>query len=140
MSLRKTFATDPGVEKTGIELDYGEGRVLRIARAGGANVAYAKVLAQLTKPHRKLIQLEMLGNDKAQEIMKEAYAKAVVIGWAGVTWDDIRGDGNQDLAPFTVENCVELFTTLPDLFADVQEQASRAVLYRSVTDEGDLGN
>ncbi len=139
MSLYTQFETDREIEKTGIVLDYGfnskkQPIQIRIARAGGANERYSKLLELRTKPYRRQIQNETLENAVAEKITKEVYAQTVVLGWTGVE----DRDGND--MPFTQENCVKLFTDLPDLWSDVQSQSTRASLFRAEILEADAKN
>ncbi len=138
-SLYNQFKTDPELEKNGLWLEYGpnskkQEQRIRIARAGGANSQFQKRMEALTKPYRRQIQTEIIGNDVVQRLMRQAYAETVVLGW-----ENIEGPDGADM-PFTVENCVQLFTDLPDLFTDVQEQAQKAVLFRAEVREADSGN
>ena len=139
MSLYTQFETDREIEKTGIVLDYGfnskkQPIQIRMARAGGANERYSKLLELRTKPYRRQIQNETLENAVAEKITKEVYAQTVVLGWTGVE----DRDGNE--MPFTQENCVKLFTDLPDLWSDVQSQSTRASLFRAEILEADAKN
>ena len=139
MSLYKQFKTDKNVEKEGIVLNYGknskgEDIEIRIARAGGANVQYAKLLEVKTKPYRRQIQNETLDNEVAEKITKEVYAKAVVMGWAGVE------DENGKPLEFSSENCIKLFDDLPDLWMDIQQQSTKAALFRADILEQDAKN
>lgn len=139
MSLYKQFKADPNLEKDGIVLQYadnskGEPIEFRIARAGGGNAAFTKRLEVLTKPYRRQIQTETIERAQVDKLIRQAYAETVVLGWKNV--EDEAGNP----LPFTVENCVKLFTDLPDLFADIQEQAQKAVLFRAELREADAGN
>ncbi len=139
MSLYKQFKTDKNVEKEGIVLNYGKNSKgadieIRIARAGGANVQYAKLLEVKTKPYRRQIQNETLDNDVAEKITKEVYAKAVVLGWSGVE------DENGKELEFSFENCMKLFDDLPDLWTDIQQQSTKAALFRADILEQDAKN
>lgn len=139
MSLYKQFKTDKNVEKEGIVLNYGKNSKgadieIRIARAGGANVQYAKLLEVKTKPYRRQIQNETLDNDVAEKITKEVYAKAVVMGWTGVE------DENGKPLEFSSENCIKLFDDLPDLWMDIQQQSTKAALFRADILEQDAKN
>lgn len=139
MSLYKQFQTDKTVEKEGIVLNYGknskgEDIEIRIARAGGANVQYAKLLEAKTKPYRRQIQNETLDNEVAEKITKEVYAKAVVLGWTGVE------DENGKELEFSFENCMKLFDDLPDLWTDIQQQSTKAALFRADILEQDAKN
>lgn len=138
-SLYKQFQTDAELEKTGLWLEYGPNskgneQRIRIARAGGANSQFQKRMEALTKPYRRQIQTEIIATEMVQKLIRQAYAETVVLGW-----ENIEGPDGADM-PFNVENCIKLFTDLPDLFADVQEQAQRAVLFRAELREADAGN
>ena len=129
MSLYKQYATDANLEKTGIELQYGENAngdeiIIRVARAGGSNTAYTKRMEALVKPYRRQIQAETIDNKVLEKLVMQAFAETVVLGW-----ENVEGrDGT--VLEFNVANVIQLFTDLPDLFKDVQEQAQKAVLFR----------
>lgn len=149
MSLYAQFQTDKNVEKEGVVLEYGktaDGRTIsiRIARAGGANTRYSKLLEAATKPYRRQLQNETMDNEVAEAITKKVYAQAVVLGWENVEFPVLDKDGKMtgkfEEAKFTVDNCVKLFTDLPDLWADIQQQATRAALFRQDILEADAKN
>lgn len=129
MSLYKTFQTSQHLEKNGIELQYGENDkgeeiLIRIARAGGANSAYNKRLEALVKPYRRQITSETIDNKVLEKLILQAFAETVILGWSGV--EDAEGNALE----CTVDNVIKLFTDLPDLFKDVQDQAQKSVLFR----------
>ena len=139
MSLYKQFATDKNVERDGVVLSYGKNSKnkdinIRIARAGGANIRYAKLLEAAIKPYRRQLQNETMDNGVAEDITMRVYAQSVVLGWEGVE------DENGNDMEFTVENCMKLFKDLPDLWADIQSQATRAALFRQDILEADAKN
>lgn len=135
MSLYKTFKTDPSLETSGVDLNYGanesgEQIIIRIARAGGANKAYEKALANKIRPIKRQIQTGTVAEATLKEIMREVYAETVILGWEGVE------DENGDPLPFTSENAKKLFVDLPDLFSDIQGQAQEIAIFRTdVMDE-----
>lgn len=133
--FRKSFATDEKYEREGIVLDYGDGRKLRIARAGGANKRYQTVLEKVAQPFRRAIEAKAIPAEKSDEILREVFAKSIVLGWEGVTQDDLDGSGSNQPAPFTVDNCIAFLKALPDVFMEVREQAASAALFRSLVDE-----
>jgi hypothetical protein len=118
------FETDKSAETQGVVLDYGHFRIT-IRRAGGANTAFARRLEAKIKPYRHAFNSGTLDDAIAKRIMVEVYAETVVIGWDDVT------DRHGNPLPFTVPNCVQLFTDLPELFANVQEQATSLALFRA---------
>lgn len=139
MSLYAKFETDRSLEKQGITLDYGpnsKGKPIeiKIARAGGSNDAYLKRMEAKAKPHRRQIQHETIERTQLENIVKEVYAETVVLGWSGV--EDRAG---KEMV-FSKENCLKLFNDLPDLYADIQEQAQSAALFRISVREEDAKN
>jgi len=135
MSFYSIFSTDPNLESgEGITLDYGAAGRIRIHRAGGSNKRYGKILDCKLRPYRRQIENASIDEKVAARLMAEAYAEGVVVGWEDV----VDQDGN--IMPFTVENCVKLFLDLPELFADVQEQANRVSNFRKAQLQDDLGN
>lgn len=136
MNVNSFFGTDKDVETQGIELDYGDFWI-KVARAGGANKKYNRVLEAVSKPYRRAIANGTLPNDKANEILKEVYAKAVVLDWGGDGMVDV--DGITPLQ-FSAANCLALFNRLPDLFDDVKAQAESFVNFKIEDAEADAKN
>lgn len=139
MSLYKQFKTNDNLEKSGILLEYGENSkgkpiAIRIARAGGANTQYTKLIEARVKPYRRQIQNETIDRVMVEKLLRGVYAETIVLGWENVE------DENGKELPFTVENCVKLFEDLPDLFQDIQEQSQRAALFRQDVLEKDSKN
>ena len=75
-----------------------------------------------------------MDNDVADKITKEVYAQTVVLGWENVE------DENGEELEFSVANCIKLFTDLPELWSDIQQQATRASLFRAEILENDSKN
>ena len=135
LNVFELFGTDAEMEKKGIWLDYGSFRIL-IARAGGANAKYSRVLEALTKPYRRAIELGTFPEAKAQSILKVVYARAIVLAWEGEGLVDLEGNPLE----YSEENVIWLFEKAPDLFADVQKQSVKMELFRQVEREGDAKN
>ena len=130
MSLYKNFKTDESIEQSGVILEYGvtdDNRPIRIriARAGGGNARFAKLLEQKLKPHRRQIQNESLDESVASSILREVYAETVILGW-----ENVQDKDGKDL-PFNKENCLQLLTDLPELFSDIREQSTKVALFRA---------
>ena len=137
--LYQAFETNKNLENSGIELDYGKNSKgapirIRIARAGGANKRFAKVLDRLLRPYKRQLANDQLSDDVAKDVMIQAYADAVVLGWEGV--EDREGNPME----FSRDNVVKLFTDLPELFLDVQQQSQKAALFLVDILEGEQGN
>jgi hypothetical protein len=128
------FGTDKAVETSqGITLDYGDFQI-KIARAGGSNKKFARILTTRLKPYRRQMDTDTMDEGIAQKIMIETYADSVILGWTGVK--DSEGNDME----FNRENVIKLFTDLPDLFMDVRSQSDKMALFRSMEIESDVKN
>ena len=117
------FGTDKNLESgDGVSLDY-PGFSITIRRAGGSNVDFSRVLSEKLRPYRKKLDKGTMDDKVSEKILLETYAETVVINWKNVK--DRKG---HDM-PCTAHNCVKLFTDLPDLFRDVQDQANDYKLF-----------
>lgn len=148
-SLYTQFKNDPALEKDGILLQYGDNSkgqptCIRIARAGGANVAYQRRMEAVVKPYRRQIQTETIETAQVTKLIQQVYAETVVLGWEHVEFPVLDAEGKPtdvlEELPYTPENCKRLFVDLPDLFADLQEQAQRAALFRADIREAEAKN
>ena len=81
MGIYEKFSSDTELEKRGIVLDFGNGEWVRIARMGGGNKKFVQLFESLMKPYRRAFELGTMDDDKAAEIMHEAFAKAIVLEW-----------------------------------------------------------
>jgi hypothetical protein len=133
-TLYDMFETDNSLETKGVTVDYGEAGQFQVARAGGANKHYVKVVERVMRPYRRQFELGTLDEDVALGLAKEIFAEAIVLAWEGVR------NREGELLPFTKENCVMLFTDLPDLFMDLQDFSSKAVNFHMDDVEGDSKN
>ena len=144
MSMYKNFKTDPDLERKGIVIDYGDFRVTT-ARAGGANKKFAKLLAARTKPHARAIQTDTMDPELALELLRRVYAEAIVLNWETKVNGEFKvgiepEDGSEKLLPFNSDNVELTLTNLPDIFTDLQDQASKMSLYLSSLKEANAGN
>lgn len=133
MSAFDVFGTDKEAEVNGVEIDYGTFSIT-IARAGGANKKYTRALEAASKPYRRAIQTGTIQTETLNNILREVYAKTVVLSWKNVK------DSNGQEVPCTVEGITWLFKELPDLFEDIQAQASNLALFRTQKLDEELGN
>jgi hypothetical protein len=151
MGLTAQFATDATLEEKGILIDYATDRI-RIARAGGANKKFARLLEARTRPFRRAIAVGAFDNDRSLSLLGDVYAETVVLDWEhnvgtekkpkwkkGIHPKD-AGEEGTDLLPVTVENVKKVFAHLPDLFTDLQQQAQGGALYREELNLASAGN
>lgn len=139
--LHKQFKTSKKKEREGIRIEYRDDEnpdapavAFVIARAGGANVAYNKVLDRETKPLRRAIQAGTVSADTLMRCTRKAFIEACLLGWENVP-DEKTGKP----IPFSKDAASDYLEELPDLFADLQQQASGAQLYLEDA-EADAGN
>jgi len=143
MSMYQQFKTNEADEKNGVWIDYGEFRV-RIARAGGANKDFQKALERLARPFRRAIATDSLPAEKAEEMLRAAYAKAVIRAWEtkvdGEFMPGIESPEGGDLLEPNEENILATLQALPDLYADLKDQAGSWALFKSALREEASGN
>jgi len=144
MSMYEHFKTDAQTEKDGIWLDYGEFMV-RVSRAGGSNKDFQKTIEKMARPYRRAIATESLPREKSNEIMMAAYAAAVVRDWKVKDEDGnwshgIENPDGGELLEVNADNVLATFKLLPELYADVQEQASSWALFKANLREEASGN
>lgn len=141
-NLYEQFKTDEQLEKTGVEVDYGEFKVT-LARAGGANKKFAKLLEAKTKPFKRAIQTETMDAQKALDILREVYSEAVILKWETKVdgkWKTGIETEDGEIIPSTPKNINETLAKLPDLFAEIQDQAGKSAIYRQTIREEDAKN
>lgn len=135
-SIFDMFETDEGVETMGVLLRYGPTIRILVARAGGANKPFERLVKNLTKPHRQMLKAVQSGNgsdadaEVLEAIMQEAYAKTVVRGWEGVQLEK-----NGPMVECTPENVLALFRKIPQMWIDIRDFASNYINYLAVSED-----
>lgn len=146
MGLFKAYKTDKSLERKGIVFTPDAGTAITLARAGGSNIKFAKILDAKSKPYRRQIDAGTLDPKLDRLMMVETYAEAIILNWETlVTIDDkdqliqgIEADpDNKDayqgelvdydgtlVAPFSKHNVIATLQALPDMLIDIQRQAS----------------
>ena len=141
----KAFGLNKGLEQDGILINYGDFRI-KIARAGGGNQRFRRLLQAKLKPYRHQMDNDTLDEKVSEAIFLECYAEAVVLGWetkvtkdGKETWEPTLETPTGKL-PYSAENCVKVLTDLPELFRDLQAMAGKAANFRNVEDDADAKN
>jgi hypothetical protein len=116
MDLRKTFGGDKALERDGVDLHLGGDAYVTVARAGGTNVAYDRAVQKHMRPHRS--KTGYLDNDVYVDVLKQAYADAVVLDWRGIEFDG-------EPLPYSRENALKLMRELPDLWDVIKTHAEK---------------
>lgn len=117
MDIRKTFATNKVKEEQGVWVKGPEGAEFLIARQG--NKAFARLAGDLTKPHRKLIEMGKADDALIHDIAAEVTSRTVLLDWRGV-----KEDGK--VLPYSPEAAKRLLIEVPD-FADLIAGYSRSI-------------
>ena len=141
-ALRKMFETDTVVEREGIWIEYAPGVEVRIARAGGSNQHFAKVMQRLAKPHRRAIQTDSVDEEVLKNIFIKAYTQAIITDWIGFTKDLItHDDADADtVLDFNKDNVEAVLQAQPNLFTDIQKASEAISYFRAEINEADSGN
>jgi hypothetical protein len=134
----ESYVTDSELEATqGVWREYGSGIRIRILRAGGSNKKYERIGSAILKPYQRQISRGTIDSDVTRTLLRELYAKAVVVDWIGVK--DIKGND----VPCTSENVEGLFEAVPDLFDEVMTDATTIATFADeevVSAVEELGN
>lgn len=134
------FETNKDLEQGGIRIDYGK-YYFQVARAGGENTRYRDMLRQRLAPHNRAINTGTMDETLAQNIIRDVFAETVILDWGSLAHGEgkmIARDGSA--LEFSAENVKMILKQLPDLAADLQQQAGSAALYRAVLAEFDAKN
>ncbi len=137
--LYAQYETDPEIEKAGVWVELGpntQGKEMRIrvARAGGANENYLKLLEFRSKPMRRAIQTNTADRKRLQEIIRDCSAETLV-----TEWENFENRAGEPLA-FNVENVCTIFRDVPFVFETVQETSNTLQLYLKEIQEVDSKN
>ena len=149
MSMYDQLQTDPALETKGVEVDYGSFRVT-LARAGGANKKYEKLLDAKSKPHRRAMKTETMDNAVAIGIMREVYAESIILHWeskdakgkwvVGIEAKPKTGGAPVKILPFNHDNALQAMVDLPVLLEWFKDDAEKLALYLVQYQEEDTGN
>lgn len=132
------FKTNEKVETEGVLLDYGKFRV-RIARAGGSNKRFQKVLEAKTRPYQRAIKTETMDNEVSSRILREVYIETVILSWEtkvptgegkSEEWTKQVALPDGELVPATKENISRVLEALPDILLDIQDMSTKMALFR----------
>lgn len=140
--LRRMFETDKKVEREGVIVEYAPGVEIKIARAGGANKKFAKIMQRLARPFRRAIQTDSIGEEALTAMFVTAYASTIILSWKGITKDLItHDDADSDIElEFTLENIEAVLHAQPNLFADIQKTSDNIAIFRAEILDADSGN
>lgn len=129
------FKTDKKKETDGVDVEFGAGLTLRVARIG--NPRYEAKIAELRRPHLQILRRQQDSAEKdalIQEILQKVAAETVLLGWSGLT------DDKDQPIPYSKEKALELFKDAPDFFEAVMDIARDVRHFRTDSLEASKGN
>lgn len=144
-SLFAQFATNRKAEVEGVPVTFGnvneDGTVptFRLARMGKSNKRYQKLIEAETKPHIHAIRSNNLAPELDEAITLKVFCATVLVGWENVivpevfqpTSDVPGGELKDRPVPFSAENAEKLMKALPELYANLKEQAQGMAIFRA---------
>lgn len=133
-SIFDVWGTDAIMETGGVWIDYGQSGKFLIARSGGANTKFAKVLEAKMRPYRRQMDQGKLDNEIANKVLMESFVEACLLDWANLTYQDGK------TLKYSKQNAIKLFNDLPDLFGDLRDQSSKMATFQQEEIEDDAGN
>jgi hypothetical protein len=144
MSIYDLYKTESQKEKEGVPIMFADEEIrITLARAGGGNTKYDRIIAANAKPYKRAIQSDLLSADKANELIARTFAEAVIVKWEtkvdGEYKDGIELEG-VGIQPATVKNITQVLTALPDLLEEIKTEATRMSNFRTAVREEDAKN
>lgn len=133
-NLYELFETDTKAEIEGFWHPVTDTSSFKLARAGGANTKFIKMMESLTRPHRRKIDDGSIDNELASDLMQEAFAQTVILDWKGVT------DKGGKAIKFSPQAAHRLMQDLPELFSELRDVAAKHANFRLANIEADTKN
>ena len=131
-SIYDDFQTNESLEEDGVWVPIGD-MEFKLKYIGNKN--FVKAFDQKARRYRRGATGEVrIPEGKAKEIFYELYAKYIVVDWKGVI------DRNGDVLPFSVENCIRIFTDLPRFFLEIKAQSEALANFKENSAEEESGN
>ncbi len=143
------FGTNKKKEDSGVWIDFGH-YGFQVRRLGPSNKRFAKMLEAEMRPYKSIIKRNKLEDSIADGINHKVFATTVLTSWRRAELD---ADGNRtgwkkgamlsktgEDIPFTVDNAIDLFVQLPDLFTELFELAKDSSTFRSEEEAQVAGN
>lgn len=149
-----SFTTSESFETQGIWIEEPAFRV-KVARAGGKNKAYEKIIDKLFRKHRRSIKMGNISEDVAGPLLAEAFVQTVIKGWE-VNTGEVDTKTNETIWKPGIHDpeTGEVVSVTPDaikatllhpkfgkdLFGYLREQANNSALFLEDVAEVDTKN
>lgn len=142
MSLKTLFKTDPKIANEGVWVEYpansdGSIPAFLLSRMSKVNKRYTKELRKATTPVQREIELGTLDEDRSERIMLDVFCRTIILDCRNLQPED---DGK--VLAYTADAISKLLSDpeWSDLYADLQDKANKAALFRISSREGQLKN
>lgn len=134
-SAYELFETSKQAEAEGVWVDIGPFS-FKLARAGGQNSTFMKEASKRFKPYQIAINNDTMPQDMALDLVIDIFVDTIVLDWKNV------GDKSTPPKeiPFSKDAARELFRDLPNLFQELQTQATKTGNFRAQNLEAAAGN
>ncbi len=132
MSAFSVFKTDEKAEQEGVWQDFGTFKI-RLARTGGGNKRFQKMMEARMKPYNRAIALGTMEEGVALNILADVYSQTVITGWQCLRdgkWEDVVETAEGHFEPYDHTTAKKALLALPNLLLDLQAQASSLAMYR----------
>lgn len=145
MTMFKDYKTSTELEKKGVTFVMGADNDFRVtlARAGGSNTQFQRVLSNIAKPYKRAISTGTIAPEVEAGLMRRAFIETVVKNWevkVGEEWRQGIHAEDGSITPFSIQALEDTFKKLPDLFAECQALANDMQHYREEQRTDDAGN
>lgn len=127
LDIDALYSVDKTKNEDGVVFNYGKAK-FRLRHFAKSSLIVQKIMAELTKPYRKLIDAKMLSTEQDRAIGMRCFARASVIDWEDVAF------GGTDFGPYSEDKAVELFTKYDALYVDLVSDASDIGRFRADDD------
>lgn len=130
---------DQTKEAEGVDIQYSpnsDGTIptFRIRRLASSNQKYAKVLERITRPYRRQIDMNTIDPLLSDKLRRQAFIEGVLVSWENV--QDAAGKAIM----LSSQAAEMLFSTLPELFNDLETNARNSSMFRQEQQESDAKN
>lgn len=132
MDIAKAFGTNKTKEEQGVWFSGPAGMRFLVARQG--NKEFKRLAAELTKPHRRVIERGLADKKLMNEIAAEVAARTVLLDWSGVTGPDGK------VVPYSPEEAKRRMLETEDFFEFITSCSADARAYRDEELEAASGN
>ncbi len=131
MSLRKIFSLNDDLVTKGRGYQVGDSTFL-IAYSGPSNLRNRKANERIFAEHIDAIKHDALSDEKADQLLLDAFVESILIGWVNVKEKDFEAGpvDSETLVPYSKESAKKLMLELPELYAELRKHAGEAKHFR----------